>query len=987
MRFMICLGLLLSGWIVCIAGPALVYSAPVFGTAWDESYHYSANPDENTPRVATTWPSLDGVPTDHNYLAGEKELGIQTRNVYLRWAEYEPTEGNYDVAYRNQKIKEADNFRQAGFSVVLRINPFPVPAWYFIKYPDARYKNQYGVEWAPDLESGKWNDPEEKYNTQVSLWHQPLRTHLSAYFNDVFQSFGTNFWAVYVSVGQHGEVSFPGRDPNDDSLREDYYGHKNCYWAYDAAAQAQCPLPGWRPGDVEPGQILGSGERVVNGGFEDTRYAATIANWESKRQSHGTSWYPSVLTGGAPVGSRYLQFVGPAGQNYALFQEITVRPNANVTLSGYIKTKKSATTGRIRLIQLDSQGTTVAENEITSSSTSWKKKSANIVLNPLAVKARVELYITGTVDKVWFDGSSVTDGLTMSHSKAQQFADWYYGRLADQTNWMIGALRQYYSGRLILMGGGFSALSGDVEAELANNLSGNTKDHYWVSRGFVPDRYLAAISNRVNVMFANTSLEQNWRNWKDITDLSWEASPLQSDWSQPHYFSYLANLYSMEKYGENGGKNNQNGMSQFFVNMSSYGYAGVAWYTAGQLFEPQYYASIKDYASKITQYGGPAAKPNTETLTYALKTGWEAGQPQGDQNNVLYVGNVTGLSPDTLPVARTENSGYEGVQAHNGGKYYYVSGSILGDGAYCYYKLFDMNYTVPTDQKTRLSYWIYNRNAVNGNTHVCVDLIFDDGTALRNTGITDQRGMVMHPAQRNEEFDQWVYVEADLTSLGGKKLWEVRVGFDTGSAGEHYQAFIDDLKIYSGANPGKEPLSTGWETGEPLGYDSVVLASSGNVQGAVCAPVAAEGSVSPFRGNGMLVAAGNVVNTDSTGYCYTWLFNDALKEFNNIKIVSGMKLVYRVLHRYNPHLSVDFKCTDGTELRNQASITDQNGVRLHPAYRNDALDQWVRVEADLSPLAGKIIEQVNIGFEEASQTGPYRSYIDDLQFTTEPLVP
>ncbi len=61
-------------------------------------------------------------------------------------------------------------------------------------------------------------------------------------------------------------------------------------------------------------------------------------------------------------------------------------------------------------------------------------------------------------------------------------------------------------------------------------------------------------------------------------------------------------------------------------------------------------------------------------------------------------------------------------------------------------------------------------------------------------------------------------------------------------------------------------------------------------------------------------------------------------------------------------------------------ITDQYGVRAHPMYRNDPLNQWYYVEVDLSPMAGNIIDYIMFAYDDNafSETGHYRAYVDDF---------
>lgn len=137
-----------------------------------------------------------------------------------------------------------------------------MPTWLFGAAGVSRLKNQYGVEWNPESFG---NTPD----SMASIWDDRYKALFQQYVQRVFDNFGNNFYAVYLSIGQYGEVSYPihGADSAHPDWQEDFYGHTNCYWAYDSHAQQNCPVEvrGWKPGDVPAGQKLfaGSGWRTA----------------------------------------------------------------------------------------------------------------------------------------------------------------------------------------------------------------------------------------------------------------------------------------------------------------------------------------------------------------------------------------------------------------------------------------------------------------------------------------------------------------------------------------------------------------------------------------------------------------------------------------------------------------------------------------------------------------------------------------------------
>lgn len=83
--------------------------------------------------------------------------------------------------------------------------------------------------------------------------------------------------------------------------------------------------------------------------------------------------------------------------------------------------------------------------------------------------------------------------------------------------------------------------------------------------------------------------------------------------------------------------------------------------------------------------------------------------------------------------------------AHTGTTALMYSGSADGAATdYAYTQVFDTSAHPPTiDANTTLSYWIYPQNS-NNSTCVALNMIFSDGTALRNLGAVDQNGNRLH---------------------------------------------------------------------------------------------------------------------------------------------------------------------------------------------------------------------------------------------------
>jgi len=79
-------------------------------------------------------------------------------------------------------------------------------------------------------------------------------------------------------------------------------------------------------------------------------------------------------------------------------------------------------------------------------------------------------------------------------------------------------------------------------------------------------------------------------------------------------------------------------------------------------------------------------------------------------------------------------------------------------------------------------------------------------------------------------------------------------------------------------------------------------------------------------------------------------------------------------------VAVDLIFTDGNNLRDSGAV-DQNGNRLHPAAQCGHLtpDTWNHVTSVIGTrVAGKTIGRLDVGYDQPTNQGGYRGYIDDI---------
>ncbi|WP_370110528.1 hypothetical protein [Streptacidiphilus sp. MAP12-33] len=150
-----------------------------------------------------------------------------------------------------------------------------------------------------------------------------------------------------------------------------------------------------------------------------------------------------------------------------------------------------------------------------------------------------------------------------------------------------------------------------------------------------------------------------------------------------------------------------------------------------------------------------------------------------------------------------------GETAHTGTGSLMYSGSGQGGSAvHAYLKIYDLSGApLAIGSGKTLSYWIYPQSSATtpyvaaGSTNsecVAVDMIFTDGSTLRDSGAVDQNGHGIHPAQQcgHLTLDTWNHVTVNLgTNNANKQISRLLVGYDNPNSTGGYRGYIDDLTI------------------------------------------------------------------------------------------------------------------------------------------------------------------------------------------------
>jgi hypothetical protein len=150
-----------------------------------------------------------------------------------------------------------------------------------------------------------------------------------------------------------------------------------------------------------------------------------------------------------------------------------------------------------------------------------------------------------------------------------------------------------------------------------------------------------------------------------------------------------------------------------------------------------------------------------------------------------------------------------GETEHTGSGSLMYSGLAQGGSAvHAYMKIYDLSGSpLAIGTNKTLSYWIYPQsNATSSwvpagsdnSTCVAIDLIFTDGSTLRDSGAVDENGNSIHPAHQcgHLTLDAWNHVTVNLaTNNANKDISRILVGYDNPNSTGGYRGYIDDLTI------------------------------------------------------------------------------------------------------------------------------------------------------------------------------------------------
>ncbi|MGE5334390.1 MAG: hypothetical protein ACM3N4_06795, partial [Nitrososphaerota archaeon] len=199
--------------------------------------------------------------------------------------------------------------------------------------------------------------------------------------------------------------------------------------------------------------------------------------------------------------------------------------------------------------------------------------------------------------------------------------------------------------------------------------------------------------------------------------------------------------------------------------------------SSGGLGAPQVQSTftLNDIQVQVRSQGGT---PWNTVSDYALS--YEQSGPSTITDPVIGLAESTAGMLDLTQIQQTGDDGTSALM--------YSGLDTSTTRSFAYMKAFDLSSkNVVIGPNTTLSYWVFPQSTaysgVSGSNSTCiaVDMIFTDGSDLRDSGAVDQSGNKLHPASQcgHLQLDHWNLVTSDIgAAVSGKTISHIDVGYD-----------------------------------------------------------------------------------------------------------------------------------------------------------------------------------------------------------------
>jgi len=205
---------------------------------------------------------------------------------------------------------------------------------------------------------------------------------------------------------------------------------------------------------------------------------------------------------------------------------------------------------------------------------------------------------------------------------------------------------------------------------------------------------------------------------------------------------------------------------------------------------------------------GSGSNSGTSTSSFSFHNGTSQLSWNNTVDSDAYpAGNSSNVSGVCCTISGPETKVLSGMGHSGNSSLMYSGNATSGDSSdFAYTKAFDLSkQNITVGSNTTLSYWVYPQSSqtfsglsANSSSCVALDLLFTDGTNLRDSAAVDQHGNKAHPAAQcgHLTLDSWNQVVINLAaSVNGKTINRIDVGYDQPAHTGSYRGYIDDIQV------------------------------------------------------------------------------------------------------------------------------------------------------------------------------------------------